>query len=172
MRTLLLFTILLSFGVSAPIPIRNCGTDQKRERKNRYVEEEEKRHVKEVDRSEQESKMKGHSYHSESEHPYQIGPFSAELKAVTDKSFSILLSSDDTAQNIQFYEIIILQLNKDVDGIPRLNKFNPNRWENFQPYTAESQTEQPYIAARYNATTMPKKMIFTAGDGLVCFQFI
>ena len=116
------------------------------------------------------SKENIHVYHTVHDAQKEMGPFYARLMEVTDTSFTFKLSFDKIIEKIQFYEFIILKLNQDVDGIPRLTKIDSERWENFISYTEKPKPEQPYIAARYKASTLSREFTFTAGDSQVSYS--
>ena len=91
--------------------------------------------------------------------------FYGEMVEVSRKTFTIKLSHDELPSNIPFYEFVVLRLDTDSEGYPRLPKENSRAWQNFIPYTKEPAPGHPYIAARFTREDLPRK--FTVGDNLV-----
>ena len=96
--------------------------------------------------------------------------FYGETEEVTKTMFRIKLSHEQLPSNIPFYEFVVLRLNTDSEGYPRLPKEDSRTWQTFIPYTKEPIPEHPYIAARFARGDLPRK--FTVGDNLVSLGLI
>lgn len=81
--------------------------------------------------------------------------FYGALSARTTNSFTLDFAYDQTFSNISYYEIVVMKLNTDHDGIPRLTKLDPAAWTNLVPYTSTPVSNQPYIAAKFRADQLP-----------------
>ena len=81
--------------------------------------------------------------------------FYGALSARTTNSFTLDFAYDQTLNNISYYEIVVMKLNTDHDGIPRLTKLDPASWTNLVPYTSTPVSNQPYIAAKFRADQLP-----------------
>jgi len=91
--------------------------------------------------------------------------FYGEMVDVTKTTFTIKLSHDTLPSGIPFYEFVVLRLNTDSEGYPRLPREDSRSWQTFIPFTKEPTPGHPYIAARFAREDLPRK--FTVGDNLV-----
>ena len=98
---------------------------------------------------------------------FDLPNFFGTLTGVTNSSFTFTMSFDrELPVEVTFYELVVLKLNMDSEGIPRLTKPDPRTWEDFIAYTERPRTEQPYIAARWRTHLLPEE--FTMGSEQVC----
>lgn len=89
--------------------------------------------------------------------------FFGEMTARDETSFTFSISYNGVFPfKVKYYEIVVLKLEKDTEGIPRLYKTNSSIWQTFVPYTDSPSTNEPWIAARYSEKYLPSRI--TIGD--------
>ena len=81
--------------------------------------------------------------------------FYGTLTERTTSTFSLDLGLDEKLTNVSYYEVVVLKLNTDHDGIPRLTKLDSKAWTNIVPYTSTPIANQPYIASKFRADQLP-----------------
>lgn len=89
--------------------------------------------------------------------------FVSKLIFHTPTSLTIELQpSGSFGSAIQACEIVVIKLDKDVNGFPRLTKQNTDLFLSFSPYHGRIQPQDPYIAARFGSAIFPRRI--TIGD--------
>ena len=82
---------------------------------------------------------------------FKVPHFFTQTKSHTTNTFTLGITYDKDVQHIDYFEVIVLQLELDNNEIPRLIDTDTRDFKSFISYTQRPHDGIPYIAARFRA---------------------